>query len=143
MCYKTADHRHRGRPHHRHGGKRHGWKSQMAAAFGYPPVNVKEADDHYEIRLYAAGYEKKDFKVTLEDNILLVAVEKEGQEPNREGHRRRRRMDFQPGNFKRHFELNEKIDKASIRAKYENGVLLLTLQKVAGKETFRQEIEIK
>jgi len=140
MCYKTADHRHRGRHHHRHAGRRNRWKNQMAGAFGYPPVNVKEEDDRYEVRLYAAGYEKEDFKITLEDNILLVAVEKEGQAANRKGHRRR--MDFQPENFKRHFELNDKIDKASISAKYENGVLLLSLQKLKGEETVRQDIEI-
>lgn len=140
MCYKTGNHAHRGRPHHRHSARKHWWKSKMEAAFGYPPVNVKELDDQYELRLYAAGYEKADFQITLKDNTLIVAVNKEGQRDNRTSWKRG--LEFQPGNFERHFELNDKIDKESISAKYENGVLLLTLQKLEGKETFRQEIEI-
>lgn len=140
MCYKKANYQHRGRHHHRHARKKQWWKQQMANAFGYPPVNVQELDDHYEIQFYAAGYEKKDFKITLEDNILLVAVEKERKETNSDNWKRRGM--FQPGSFKRHFELNEKIDKASITASYKNGVLLVSLQKLPGKETVRQEIKI-
>ena len=37
-------------------------KHMFANAWGYPPVNVEELDDRYEILLYAAGYAKSDFK---------------------------------------------------------------------------------
>ena len=104
-----------------------------------PPVNVKEHDDSYELYVYAAGYTKEDFQVNLKDNTLVIAIENKDvvDSPNW------RRQEFYAQGFERHFELNEKIDKEAISAKYENGVLTLTLPKLDGFETFRKDIEIK
>ena len=51
-------------------------KHMFANAWGYPPVNVDELDDRYEIQFYAAGYAKSDFQINLNDDTLTVAVEK-------------------------------------------------------------------
>jgi HSP20 family protein len=115
-------------------------KNMFANAWGYPPVNVEEFDDRYEIKLYAAGYAKSDFKVNLKDDTLTIAVERPENEwtdwANLDWQK------FTPGGFERRFKLNEKIDKASITAKYEEGVLTVTLQKLPGFETSRQDIEV-
>ena len=142
MCYK-AHHSHwggrHGRPSHQHHAKR--WMKHMFAnAWGYPPVNVDELDDRYEILLYAAGYAKSDFKVNLKDDTLTVSVEK--PETDWTDWSNQEQQKFTPGGFERRFKLNDKIDKDSITAKYENGVLKLTLQKLAGFETSQQDIEV-
>ena len=143
MCYHKAYHSHRGRhhrrSHHKHHAKR--WMKHMFAnAFGYPPVNVEELDDHYEILLYAAGYEKSDFKVSLKDDTLTVIVEK--PESDWADWVDWDQLKFRPGGFERRFKLNEKIDKASITAKYEEGILKISLKKLPGFETSRQDIEV-
>ncbi len=138
MCYKTANHPRWKKHHRRHHGRGH-WKNKFA--FGqYPPVNVEESDNQYEVQLFAAGYEKSDFRITLEDHILVIAVEK----PNTETEQRRhlRQMQFKPGSFERRFELNDKIDTTSISAKYEAGVLKVALPKLEGSKTNRQAIEV-
>ena len=145
MCHHKAYHSKWGRHHrHKHGCGRgyHRYKKFMDSRFGmgwmYPPVNVKELDDRYELFVYAPGYAKEDFQVKLKDNTLIIAVDREGNEvvdsPNW------RRKEFNPREFRRHFELNEKIDKAAISAQYNDGVLLVTLPKLEGFETSRQDI---
>ena len=136
MCSSAAYHARKGRFHRRHHAKR-AWKNKMIARFGFPPVNVNELDDNYEVQLFAAGYEKEDFKINLKDNLLVVSVEKFEKEDWNRGF-----MNFQPGNFERQFELNDKIDKDTITAKYENGVLTLTLPKLEGFETVRKDIDV-
>ena len=144
MCY-NAHHSHWGkhhrRSHHRHHAKK--WMKQMFAnAWGYPPVNVEELDDRYEILFYAAGYAKTDFKVNLNDDTLTIAVNKPENDWSADWDTRGRKQ-FTPGSFERRFVLNEKIDQASITAKYEEGILKITLQKKPGYERSRQDIEVE
>lgn len=110
------------------------------SAWSYPPVNVEELDDCYEIQLFAAGYVKGDFKISLEGNTMRIAVEKPDNEESEK--RYSRQLQFKPGNFERYFELNDKIDTEAIVAKYEEGVLKVTLPKLAGSETTRQNIDV-
>ncbi|MBK8490396.1 MAG: Hsp20/alpha crystallin family protein [Saprospirales bacterium] len=140
MCYRTAhSHSHHGKHHSgQHAGSH--WKHQFASQWGYPPVNVEERDDHYLVSVYAAGYVKSDFQVSLVDNNLVIAVHKPENESNT--HFGRRPYQFKPGNFKKEFELNDKIDKEGISAKYEEGILKVTLPKLAGYETLRQDIGV-
>jgi HSP20 family molecular chaperone IbpA len=113
------------------------WKSKFQASFNYPPANVRELDDKYELYLYAPGYEKSDFIIALIDDRLSVSVkEKDQQDENW------KRKEFSQKEFVRQFELSDKVDKAAIIAKYEKGVLILSLPKLEEFETSRQEIKI-
>ena len=100
---------------------------------------MQELDDRYELFVYAAGYTKHDFKVTLTDNTLIIAVDKVANDLSANDWRR---QEFRPRKFERQFELNDKIDKESIAAKYEDGVLKVTLAKLEGFETVRKTVEI-
>lgn len=138
MCNHSAYHPHWGKHHHGHHAGRH-WKQQFAQ-WGYPPVNVEELDDQYEVSVYAAGYSKTDFQVKLEGDLLVIAVDKpENERDPFYGHRR---MQFKPGSFQKEFRLNDKIDKEAIGAKYEEGILTVTLPKLAGFETVKKDIGI-
>jgi HSP20 family protein len=53
-----------------------------------------------------------------------------------------KRQEFNPRGFKRIFEINEKIDKENITAAYQEGVLKITLPKLAGTKTYRKDIDI-
>ena len=138
MCYKSAYHPRWGRHHHRHQARRY-WKNKFTA-WAYPPVNVEEFDDRYEILLYAAGYIKEDFLVGIKDDVLTITVEKDKSNAFEEQFYRK--WASRPGNFRREFVLNEKIDKESIKAEYKEGILQISLPKLPGSETFRQDIDI-
>ena len=98
MCRGKAYYRNRG---HQHGHRARHWKA--AWAWNTPPVNVKEQDDQYELFVYAAGYEKTDFQVQVNDHILVVKVEKKESDivdsPNW------RRQEFYANGVERRFEL--------------------------------------
>ena len=137
MCnrraFYKADH------YRRHGGhpRKRAWKENFRKAFSKPPANVRELDDKFELYLFAPGFEKKDFLIALIDDTLSISVENKKEEQENW-----KRQEYQPKAFVRQFELNEKIDKSAIVAKYENGVLILSLPKLEGFETDRQEITI-
>ena len=144
MCNRTAFHKHwshhpanKFRSYGEHPRKR-AWKENFRAKFRNPPANVRELDDKYELYLFAPGFEKSDFLIALLDQTLSISVEIKKEE-NQENWRR---QEYVPKGFIRQFELNEKIDESAIAAKYENGVLILSLPKLEGYEYERQEITI-
>lgn len=123
--------------HYGHPAKKY-WKERFKAAFNSPPVNVEEDDDKYILHLYAPGYEKSDFLIATIDKTLKISVEKIENEEKTQW----RRQEYAPKGFTRQFELNDKVDTSAITAKYENGVLIVSLPKLEGFETSRQEIQI-
>jgi HSP20 family protein len=113
------------------------WKEKMNAQSNMPPVNVRETDNSYELYLFAAGYEKSDFVISMTDHVLNISVEAKQAEKGDW-----KRQEYTPKSFVRQFELNEKTDKSAIAATYKNGVLILSLPKLEGFETSRHEIEV-
>ncbi len=105
----------------------------------FPKVNVQELDNRYELFVYAAGYAKEDFKVDLIDDTLIIAANSKAEI---ESNYNWRRQEFRPSKFERQFELNDKIDKDTIEAKYEDGILKVTFAKKEGFETVRKEVKI-
>ncbi|ANH82548.1 heat-shock protein [Niabella ginsenosidivorans] len=93
-----------------------------------PSVNVKETDDNFEVEVAAPGMDKNDFRVTLDGNLLTISSEK--QADNEEKNENYTRREFSYQSFQRSFELpKDVVDEESIQAKYENGVLHLTVPK--------------
>jgi len=94
---------------------------------GFVPVNVKENDKSYNLEVVAPGFEKTDFKVNVDQNILTISVEK--NEEKKDENEKQVRKEYSYRSFNRSFTLDEKIDATSIDAKYVNGVLTLNLPK--------------
>ncbi|MFL9836682.1 Hsp20/alpha crystallin family protein [Flavobacterium sp. ST-75] len=93
-----------------------------------PSVNIRESADHFEVEVAAPGMDKNDFSVTLEGNTLTISSSKEQNENTHEGSYTRREFSYQ--SFQRSFELPKNVvDEDQISARYENGLLLLTIPK--------------
>lgn len=106
----------------------------------YPPVNIQELDDKYELELIVPGRKKDDFKLSLTDNILTISAEQLKSDDDAQDWSRR---DYKGKGFTRHFEINEKINPEKISAGYSEGVLKVTLLKKEGSETVKQEILVQ
>ena len=96
------------------------------------PVNVKETEKTYQLEVVAPGFEKTDFIINLDQNLLTISAEKKDEVKNENEKQIRREYSFR--SFKRSFTLDEKIDATNIEASYINGVLTLNLPK---KETVK------
>lgn len=93
-----------------------------------PSVNIKETADHYEVEVAAPGLDKNDFKVTLDGNLLTISSEKENKQTFEQENFTRREFSYQ--SFQRSFELPKNVvDEENISARYENGLLYLSIPK--------------
>ncbi len=113
---------------------------------GTVPVNINENDKSYTIEVVAPGFEKTDFKISLEQELLTISVEKKNEvKEDTENSRidKQIRKEYSYRTFKRSFTLDEKMDGANIDARYVNGVLTLNLPKKEAVKPSVQEINIQ
>jgi len=91
-------------------------------------VDISEDEKNIYIEAELPGMKKEDVKVTVEDGVLMIRGERkqETEEKKKNYHRVERVY----GSFSRAFTLGENINKDNIEAKYEDGVLHLTLPKM-------------
>lgn len=93
-----------------------------------PAVNIKEDGDSYEVEMAAPGLEKKDFKVELNNNLLTISSEKKMEyEEKNKGKFTKREFSYQ--SFSRTFTLPDTAEGEKIKAKYENGILRISIPK--------------
>ncbi|WP_298708581.1 Hsp20/alpha crystallin family protein [Chitinophaga sp.] len=105
----------------------------------YAPVNISETKDGYSLEVVAPGFAKDDFKVKIDGPTLTISAEKKTESKDENEKHLRREFSFR--SFSRSFTLDEKVEAAKINAKYENGVLHLTLpKKEAAQETVKEII---
>lgn len=92
-----------------------------------PSVNIIESNKDYKVELAAPGLEKKDFKIEVDNRVLTISSEKE-EERNEEDENFRRR-EFSYSSFSRSFQLPEDVIADKIDAKYDGGILKLSIPK--------------
>lgn len=99
-----------------------------------PLVNISEDDDGFLIELAAPGLNKEDLKVDVDKNLLTIKAEKTteaGQNENEDHISKSKytRKEFSFSDFKRSFTLPESIAKDKVSARYENGILKVSVPK--------------
>lgn len=107
----------------------------------FPPVNIIEKNEKYQLEIAAPGFVKSDFNVKLDNKVLTISTEK--KETANESTDKLIRKEFSYKSFKRSFTLDEKIDAENISAKYENGILILDLPKREEAKATTKEINIQ
>ena len=105
-----------------------------------PAVNIKETEKDFEIELAVPGFDKKDISVEVEKDVLTISSEKE-QTSNKED-KQVKRMEFSYDRFKRTFTIPEDADADKIKAKSENGVLVISLPKKEQMHTPKKMIKV-
>jgi len=93
-------------------------------------MDVKEGDKDYTVHAEMPGVNKDDIHVTLEGNTLSVSAETKRASEQKEGDKVLHSERYF-GKVYRSFTLGQEVDEAGARAKFENGVLELTLPKKA------------
>jgi len=115
--------------------------AKMQSKLNFPPVNIHENENSYEVELSVPGRSKEDFKISLEQGLLTISFEKK-EENKTEGQKTLRR-EFSYQSFTRSFNLDETINAENIQAKYENGILNITLPKKEQAKPVKKEINIQ
>ena len=92
-------------------------------------TDVKETDTGYEVDIDLPGFKKEDVKAELHDGYLTISAAKNvNQDEKKEDGKYIRKERFS-GNMSRSFYVGEDITQEDIHAKYEDGILRLTVPK--------------
>ncbi|MFY9310263.1 MAG: Hsp20/alpha crystallin family protein [Bacteroidia bacterium] len=105
-----------------------------------PAVNISEEDDKYKLELSAPGFEKEDFKIELKKGMLTISGEHKTEKETKE--KTFSRKEFSYGSFQRSFSLPEGINEDAVDAKYENGILKISLAKWEDPKKAPREIKV-
>lgn len=106
-----------------------------------PAVNVKETNKAFEVELAAPGFNKKDFSISVDDGLLTVSAESRQESEKKEDNYTRREFGYT--SFSRAFNLPANTNEEDISAKYEEGILKLSIaKKQQGESKLKKAIEI-
>lgn len=105
----------------------------------YPRIDISEDKDKINVVAEIPGVKKDDIKITLQDNILTVEGEKKKEIEEKDYSRSERIF----GSFKRSFTLPAEVDSNQVDAKFENGMLTISLNKIEPKSKNGKVIELK
>lgn len=106
----------------------------------FPAVNVAESEKDFAIELSAPGFKKDDFKINVDNGILSISAETKREEEEKDKNYTRR--EFRYDSFNRSFTLPDNVNDEKIDAKYEDGVLKLSLAKKVISTPKRKEITV-
>jgi len=104
-----------------------------------PAVDVSETDDNILVKAELPGMDSKDIDVSVQGDILVIKGDKKEEKETKEEnyHRIERRR----GTFARSIKIPVPVDAENISAKYDKGVLTVTLPKQ--EESKAKQIEVK
>ena len=104
-----------------------------------PPVDIHEEDNQFLVRVDLPGVDPKAVEITSEQGVLVIRGRRE--ESRREARDGYRRVERITGEFQRRFSLPDSVDVQNIKAKAVNGVLEITIPKLAQVQPQRIAVE--
>ncbi len=115
------------------------WNDEPSITNWSPSVDIAEGKDEFTVKVELPGIDKKDVKVTVQDNVLMIQGEKKQESETKEKNYHRVERSF--GSFARSFRLPSLVKADKIEAQYKDGILSITLPK--SEEAKAKEIEVK
>ncbi|KLR57154.1 MULTISPECIES: Hsp20/alpha crystallin family protein [Diaphorobacter] len=103
-------------------------------------IDVKEDDAAYTVQAEVPGVPKEDINVSIDGNVVSLRAEVRQHDEKKEGEKVLRSERYY-GAVARSFQLPVDVDATQAKAKYDNGVLTLTLPKKQGNKTQRLMID--
>lgn len=107
----------------------------------FPPANITETKDNFEIVLMVPGRKKEDFKISMDKDLLNISFEMKEKEKNED--QKVITSEFTLRSFNRSFTINDQINTDDIQARYENGLLTLVLPKKEEVKQMPKEINVQ
>ncbi len=96
-------------------------------------TDVKETEDSYELDIDMPGFKKEDVKAELKDGYLTInaSTKNESSEKDKKGKYVRRERYY--GSCSRSFYVGKEVKQEDIKAKFEDGVLKISVPKIEDK----------
>ncbi len=116
------------------------WPSRSGS--GLPAVNISETEKSYAVEVVAPGFQKGDFKVKVDDDILTISAESKTENESDDKQREYTRREYSYSSFTRSFRLPDNVKDDNISASYNDGILKLDLPKSATQVKATKDIRV-
>ena len=97
-------------------------------------TDIKEKDNEYEVDIELPGFKKEDVKAELKDGYLTISAAKNVSTEDKKEDGKYIRKERFSGNVSRSFYVGEDMTQEDIHAKFEDGILKLTVPKKEAKK---------
>lgn len=114
---------------------------EMTETMLKPTLDLSATEKEYAVTVEIPGVEEKDIKLELVEDTLTIRGEKEQEKEERD--KNYYRMERSYGAFQRVLSLPVDADQNSVKAKYKNGVLKVTMQRKAISQSEVRRIEVR
>lgn len=105
-------------------------------------TDIKETDNDYQLSIEMPGFKKDEIKVALENGYLTVSAEKNEQQEEGSENAKYLRKECRVS-CQRSYYVGDQVQEEAVKAKYENGMLLLTVPKEEPKKLAAKSIAIE
>ena len=105
-------------------------------------TDISDQGDSYLLEADLPGFEKKDIRLDISGDTLTIEAERHAEHEEEDKQSKYLRVERSYGKYSRQFDVSA-IDSESITAKYENGVLKLTLPKKQARVPEARHLEIE
>jgi len=117
------------------------WRRAVAERAWMPPIEMYEKNDHYMVRAELPGLKKEDIDISVVGETLTIKGEKKTEEEVKEDDYYFCERSY--GNFQRSVTLPSAVDAKKIEAKFNDGVLEVSLPKSEAVKPKKVEIKPK
>lgn len=116
------------------------WREpERALAQGWSfPVDIKDTPEAVLIKAELPGLKKEDIKISFSDNVLTIRGERKKEE--KEERENYIRVERSYGSFSRSFSVDVPVKQDQVKARYQDGILEITLPKE--EDSRRKEVTI-
>lgn len=126
-----------------------GWPSRAAMiprswpdpGISIPPVDLVERNGGYELQAELPGLTEDQIEVKLSNGMVTIKGEKSSERVEDEGDYHLRERSF--GSFQRSFRVPQNVDADKIEARFDKGVLKISLPKSAAALQEERKIDVK
>ncbi len=105
-------------------------------------TDIRDEGDRYELEADLPGFQKKDIHLDIRGDLLTVRAERHSEHEEKDKKGKYVRCERSYGSYSRDFDLSG-VEADKITAKYDNGVLHLTLPKKAETQPEAHHLEIE
>ncbi len=92
-------------------------------------TDIHENDEGYEVDIELPGYKKDEIELTLENGYMSVSASKSEENSEKDDKGKVIRQERYMGSMQRSFYVGDELTEEDIKAKYEDGVLKLSVPK--------------
>ena len=105
-------------------------------------TDIRETDDSYELDVDLPGFKKDEIQASLENGYLTISAAKGLDKDDKDKEGKYIRQERYAGAMSRSFYVGDEVTQDEIKAKYEDGILKLSIPKKEKKPAVEQENHI-